>query len=115
MTKRKTLTRLPTISCPHCDAKSIVRTSHNVTPTLREIRLECTNGDCGHSFVGQLTVIRTIRPSRIPRDGVHLPFANPNLVGPDKKPANDDEPQHANDDHDDNGVIAAFAALLPTT
>ncbi len=81
---------------------------------VREIRLECTDGDCGHSFVAQLSVIRTIRPSRTPREGVKLPFANPNLVGPDSKPANDDEPDHANDDHDDNGVIAAIAALMTT-
>lgn len=112
MSKKKTLNRLPAITCPHCDAKSIVRTSTDVTKMVREIRLECTNGDCGHSFVGQLSVIRTIRPSRIPREGIHLPFANPNLVGPDAKPANDDEPHHGNDNHDYNGVMAAFSALL---
>jgi len=114
VSKKKTLNRLPAITCAHCDAKSIVRTSTDVTNMVREIRLECTNGDCGHSFVAQLSVIRTIRPSRTPRDGIHLPFANPNLVGPDTKPANDDQPQHANDDHDDNGVIAALAAILTT-
>lgn len=110
---KKTLTRLPAISCPHCDAKSIVRTSEDVTNMVREIRLECTNGDCGHSFVAQLSVIRTIRPSRQPREGVKLPFANPNLVGPDAKPANDDQPGHANDD-DDDGVVAAMIVALTT-
>lgn len=111
---KKTLTRLPAISCPHCDAKSIVRTSNDVTNMVREIRFECTNGDCGHSFVGQLSVIRTIRPSRTPRESVKLPFANPNLVGPDGKPANDDEPRHGNDNHDEGGVVAAIAAIMTT-
>jgi len=114
MKTKKTLTRLPAISCPHCDAKSIVRTSNDVTNMVREIRLECTNDDCGHTFVSQLSVIRTIRPSMMPREGVRLPFANPNLVGPDSKPANDDEPQHANENHDDTGVIAAVVAVLTT-
>ncbi len=113
MMKRKTLTRLPAISCPHCDAKSIVRNSIDVTNMVREIRLECTNDDCQHTFVGQLSVIRTIRPSLMPREDVRLPFANPNLTGPRSKPANDDEPRPANDD-DDRGIVAAIAALMTT-
>ncbi len=114
MTTRKTLTRLPAIVCPHCDSKAIVRNSADVTKMIREIRLECTNDDCQHTFVGQLSVIRTIRPSLMPRADVRLPFANPNLIGPRSKPANDDEPQHANENSDDTGVIGALIAALTT-
>ncbi len=106
MTK-KTLTRLPAIACPHCDAKAIVRDSTEITPMVRELRLSCTNEDaCGHTFVAQLSVIRTIRPSVAPKADVRLPFG-----AWSKKPANDDHPTPANDDH---GLAAAIAAVMPT-
>jgi|GEM_PF-1532326 len=112
MTTRRTAARLPAIKCPHCDAKAIVRNSTDITTMVREIRLECTNDDCGHTFVGQLSVIRTIRPSLTPRADVRLPFANPNLVGPRPRPANDDQPVPANDDH---GIAAAIGAVMTMT
>lgn len=105
MTK-KTLTRLPAIACPHCAAKSIVRDSTEITPMVRELRLSCTNADCDHTFVAQLSVIRTIRPSAMPKEGIRLPFG-----GWFKKSANDDHPEPANDDH---GLAAAIAAIVTT-
>lgn len=105
MTK-KTLTRLPAIACPHCAAKAIVRDSTEITPMVRELRLSCTDADCDHTFVAQLSVIRTIRPSAKPKADVRLP-----LGAWSKKPANDDHPTPANDDH---GLIAAIAAVMPT-
>jgi DNA-directed RNA polymerase subunit RPC12/RpoP len=104
MTK-KTLTRLPAIACPHCASKAIVRDSTEITPMVRELRLSCTNEDCGHTFVSQLSVIRTIRPSATPKEGIRLPF------GAWSKPANDDHPEPANDDH---GLAAAIAATMTT-
>jgi DNA-directed RNA polymerase subunit RPC12/RpoP len=103
---KKTLTRLPAIACPHCASKAIVRDSTEITPMVRELRLSCTNEDCGHTFVSQLSVIRTIRPSATPKEGVRLPFG---AWSP--KPANDDHPEPANDDH---GLAAAIAASMTT-
>lgn len=102
--------RLPAITCPHCQAKSIVRDSVQVTPTVRELRLTCDNDECGHTFVCQLSVIRTIRPSAKPNPAIRLPFGNQNL-GPKARSANDDSPVPANDDH---GVVAAIAAIMKT-
>lgn len=106
MTTKRTLTRLPAIACPHCEAKAIVRDSTEITPMVRELRLSCTNDDCGHTFVAQLSVIRTIRPSDMAREDVRLPFG-----AWSKRPANDDQPTPANDDH---GLAAAIAAIMPT-
>lgn len=86
--------RLPGIHCPHCGERSIVRSSEQITPIVRELRLTCDNHECGHSFVAQLSVIRTVRPSAKPNPAIHLP------VGEWKLPAaNENVPAPANDQH----------------
>jgi predicted RNA-binding Zn-ribbon protein involved in translation (DUF1610 family) len=76
--------RAPSIPCPHCGSRAIVRSSEQITELYRELRLSCDNFDCRHTFVASLSVIRTIHPSAIP---------NPAIVIPTKlreRPANDD-------------------------
>lgn len=84
-------TRLPTIKCPHCGDRSIVRTSEQLTSTVRELRLVCTNDDCNASFLAQLSVIRMIRPSARPNPEVSIPLGR-------AIPANENTPPPANDD-----------------
>lgn len=86
--------RLPGIRCPHCGHKTITRTSEQVTPMVRELRLVCANDECNASFVAQLSFIRELRRSAMPRPGVALP------VGPAAiaTPANENAPLPANDD-----------------
>lgn len=103
--------RIPSISCPHCGARSIVRHSEQVTPIYRELRLNCDNDRCGHTFLIGLSIIRTIRPSARPNPAVQLPFANPNLCAPRSRPANDDAPTPANDD-DQPRAPAAGPSLM---
>jgi hypothetical protein len=102
--KRK-LVRLPTIDCPHCQSRAIVRDSQSVTDMVRELRIACTNEDCGHTYVAQLAVIRTVRPSATPKKGVFIPF------GAWTRPANDD---HPTPDNDTLGIGAAIAAVMIT-
>ncbi len=52
--------------CPHCKSAAHIRTSKAITALTREIRLQCTNVECGHTFVAMLETVRTIRPSGIP-------------------------------------------------
>jgi hypothetical protein len=59
---------------------------------VRELRVVCANLECGHTFVAQLTIIRTVRPSVRPNPSVHLPQGGWSV------PANDREPRPANDD-----------------
>jgi predicted RNA-binding Zn-ribbon protein involved in translation (DUF1610 family) len=89
--------RLPAIGCPHCGSRAIVRSSEQETLLSRELRLRCDNDACGHQFVAQLLILRTIVPSMSPNTEIRLPFGNPNLRGARKRPANDDVPIPAND------------------
>ena len=58
----------------------------------RELRLRCDNDACGHQFVAQLLILRTIVPSLSPSTEIRLPFGNPNLRGVKKPHDNDDTP-----------------------
>ncbi|WP_018250801.1 ogr/Delta-like zinc finger family protein [Sphingomonas melonis] len=105
---------MPGIQCPHCTSKSIVRTSVQVTDLVRDLHMACDNIDCGHTFVAQLSIIRTIRPAAKPNPAVRLPFGE--WRGAPAKPANDDSPpleapcSPANDDGDIAATIGATLA-----
>lgn len=60
--------------CPHCRSKATVRNSRQLTLTLRELFLICTNVQCGHTFVSCAEVMRTISPSATPDPSVRLPL-----------------------------------------
>jgi hypothetical protein len=114
MPNKKKLIRLPSINCPHCHARSIVRDSQEVTDLVRELRMVCSDDDCGHTFVAQLSVIRTIRPAAKPNPAVRVPFGEWRSK---PTPANDDSPpMPANDDDHGLGVAigAAIAAAMTT-
>lgn len=97
--------RLPGIACPHCDSRSIARTSSQLDPLTRNIRLMCDNPDCGHIFVAQIAIYRTLRTSLTPRDEIarQLPLGQ---WTPQRLPANDDQRVPVND----NQVPAAEIA-----
>ncbi|MEY2883730.1 MAG: hypothetical protein RL490_1454 [Pseudomonadota bacterium] len=83
------------VSCPHCDAPAVTRSSHRLSPMLREIYYQCSNLVCGHAFVATHEIVRTVTPSQIPRQGVRLPRLAPGThkpIWPDEipRPANDD-------------------------
>lgn len=104
--------RLPSIACPHCSGRCKVRDSQEVTKLVRELRLTCNNDDCGHTFVAQLSVIRTIRPAAEPNPEIHLPFG---AWSP--SPANENHREPANDDSQSEKaslVAAAIAGAMST-
>lgn len=103
--KRNYPARVPGIMCPHCQTRSIAYDSVEIDPLTREIRFVCQNADCGHTFVAQLAIFRTVRPSLIPNPAVILPFGQWR-----SKPANDDEQTPGND----NQVPAAETAPTPS-
>ena len=78
-------------TCPHCDTPARVRTAKPVTPIIRDLYYECTNFECRYTFVAQISLVHTLRPSFRPRPGLHIP------VSPAFKPANDIAPWAAND------------------
>ena len=97
--------RLPAIKCPHCRGKTIVRDSQEITDSVRELRLVCTDDDCGFSAVAQLSFIRQIRASARPNPEFRLPFG-----AWCRKAANENHPAPAND----TGIADALRALMST-
>lgn len=61
------------MNCPHCRKRAQVRTSNEITLTMREVYFLCTNIVCGHSWVAVIEATRTISPSGIPNPKVNLP------------------------------------------
>lgn len=113
MTKRIDRTRLPGIKCPHCKNKTVVRDSQEVTPSVRELRVVCTDDDCGFSAVAQLSFVREIRASTTPNPDVRLPFGS----WPMPKPANENHRDPANDDSQSEkaALLAETIAMAMTT
>jgi len=94
VTKKRNYTpRVPATVCPHCLTRSIAYDSVEIDRLTREIRYVCQNPDCGHTFVAQLGIFRTVRPSMIPNPAIRLPRGQWR-----SKPANDDNRVPANDD-----------------
>lgn len=52
--------------CPHCKSTARIRSSKDITALTRELRIQCGNVECGHTFVAVLEMVRTIRPSGMP-------------------------------------------------
>lgn len=61
------------MNCPHCKRRAQVRTSLEVTPTMREVYFICSSITCGHSWVGVLEAVRTIAPAGLPNPLIDLP------------------------------------------
>ncbi|MGB6054487.1 MAG: ogr/Delta-like zinc finger family protein [Burkholderiaceae bacterium] len=61
--------------CPHCRQLAPVRTSHDLSLTMREIVFTCRNHLCGHVWVAVLEDVRTLSPSAVPNLSVKLPLS----------------------------------------
>lgn len=86
------------IKCPHCKSKAATRTSREITPVYRELYLQCSNIDCGHTYKAALSVVATVSPSAMPDPRIVIPMAPKRpLPGQKVAPANDDERVAAND------------------
>lgn len=64
-----------TINCPHCNSRPIARSSRQLTATMRELTFICTDPECGHTYVANLEVVRTLSPSAKPLLGIALPIS----------------------------------------
>lgn len=62
--------------CPHCGAQANCRNSESMSLLLKELTFVCTNfSQCGHVFVSNLEVVRTLSPSAIPNPEVNIPLS----------------------------------------
>ena len=53
------------IYCPRCEAKAIIRTSKELSATMRQLYCLCGEPQCGHTFVMDLTFSHTLSPSAL--------------------------------------------------
>lgn len=54
------------ITCPHCQARALIRTSRPLTALVREAYCQCTNLACGHTFKIVVEAVQTLSPSAVP-------------------------------------------------
>lgn len=66
--------------CPHCQAPALIRSSEDVTPTVKKLYMLCNNTDCGHTWIDQLAPVHTICPSQIPNPEVDIPQCPENYI-----------------------------------
>lgn len=54
------------MKCPHCGAWATVRSSEELSRTLRQLYFQCKDIECGHTWAASLEANRTISPSGKP-------------------------------------------------
>lgn len=52
--------------CPHCKSRATIRSSKQISALVREGKCQCSNLACGHTFVINIEVVRTISPAAYP-------------------------------------------------
>lgn len=62
--------RNPRVVCPICEANAIIRKSHRKSLLFADLYCACSDVECGHTFVLQLTFSHTLSPSA--KDKKHL-------------------------------------------
>ena len=60
------------MKCPHCDSVAHTRASKRISRLSRESYFQCSNLQCGHTFVGVTEIVRTLSPSAMPHPEVQL-------------------------------------------
>ncbi|YCO01541.1 Ogr/Delta-like zinc finger protein [Vibrio sp. VNB-15] len=51
------------VLCPECGSKSIIQKSNRISPNYTDLYCSCSDPECGHSFVMNLTFSHTLSPS----------------------------------------------------
>lgn len=69
-----------TIICPHCNAPALIRTSEQVSRTVKHLLMICLNEDCGHTWKQETSPIYTLSPSAIPHPDVDIPMAPDDIL-----------------------------------
>lgn len=53
------------IICDRCKSKARIETTREITPAFRHLYCSCTNPECGHTFVMDLSFSHTLSPSAL--------------------------------------------------
>lgn len=69
------------LKCPHCGGIAQIRTSRGLSEITRELKIQCLNVECSHSWVAIIEAVRTIAPSMVPNPAIHIPLS-PRMENP---------------------------------
>jgi hypothetical protein len=98
------------IHCPHCAAVARVRSSRAVSPTFKQLNLQCENVECGATYGGVLEILHEIAPPAVRNLEIQLRSV-PVRARALPVPANDGGPEvpPAIAANDDDGLAEAVA------
>ncbi|GME29667.1 MULTISPECIES: ogr/Delta-like zinc finger family protein [unclassified Pantoea] len=57
------------MTCPVCLTNATIRKTNRKPPQLSDVYCQCTNLECGHTFVMNVSFSHTISPSALVGDG----------------------------------------------
>jgi hypothetical protein len=63
------------LTCPHCDARAVIRTSRPISRTASEYYVQCTSVTCAHTWKAIMEAVTTIAPSMTPHPSVRIPLS----------------------------------------
>ncbi|GKW11673.1 MULTISPECIES: ogr/Delta-like zinc finger family protein [Pectobacterium] len=69
-------TRLMKIFCPICEARAIIKKTARKHKELSDLYCSCTDVECGHTFVLNMTFSHTISPSAKSNDALIATICN---------------------------------------
>lgn len=67
------------IVCPVCNANCRIYSINDVTPTVKDLWVQCLNITCGHAARHQISMVYVLCPSAIPHEHLDLPPPPPGL------------------------------------
>lgn len=101
------------INCPHCAQSARVRSSRTITPTFKQLQLQCQNVECGATYGAVLEIVHEIAPPAVRNPEIHLRAVpvRTRAEPPPLHPANDCGPEvpPARAANDDDGASEAVA------
>ena len=68
------------LRCPDCAAPMYIRSSEQITETIKHLLVQCSNVDCTASFKWGMEPIHQINPSHIPNPAISIPPCPSNYV-----------------------------------
>lgn len=63
------------LTCPHCGEIATIRSSKELSTTVREASVQCNNIECAHTWITRIVADRTIAPSMTPNPRVYIPLS----------------------------------------
>lgn len=64
------------IKCPECGARAVIKSTNPIHPQLTEAYCACSDVNCGHTYVLQVSFKHTLSPSRKSLDDLLVGLIN---------------------------------------